>query len=53
MKRAGALAKLANHLAKRHPDFAAVGVCNWLDLPTAARAARAALGLIFLSLIHI
>lgn len=35
------------HLAKRHPDFAAVGVCNWLDLPTAARAARAALGQIF------
>ena len=26
MKRAGALAKLANHLAKRHPEFAAVGV---------------------------
>ena len=36
------LAKLANHLAKRHPDFAAAGVCNWLELPAAARAAYAA-----------
>ncbi len=35
------LAKLANHLAKRHPDFAAAGVCNWLDLTAAARAAYA------------
>lgn len=27
------LAKLANHLAKKHPDFKAVGVCNLQDLP--------------------
>ncbi len=26
------LAKLANRLAKKHPDFKAVGVCNLLDL---------------------
>ena len=26
------LAKLANHLAKRHPDFKALGVCNLQDL---------------------
>ena len=36
------LAKLANHLAKRHPDFVAAGVCNWLELSAAARAAYAA-----------
>ncbi len=36
------LAKLANHLAKKHPDFMAAGVCNWLDLTAAARAAYAA-----------
>ena len=27
------LAKLANHLAKRHPDFKPHGVCNLQDLP--------------------
>jgi DNA polymerase V len=27
------LAKLANRLAKRHPDFKAIGVCNLEDLP--------------------
>ena len=26
------LAKLANHLAKKHPDFKAVGVCNLQDI---------------------
>ena len=32
------LAKLANRLAKKHPDFQAVGVCNLLDLTPAQQA---------------
>ena len=36
------LAKLANHLAKRHPDFRAVGVCNLAELPPAVVAGYAA-----------
>ncbi len=32
------LAKLANHLAKKHPDFKAEGVCNLLDLTPAQQA---------------
>jgi DNA polymerase V len=36
------LAKLANHLAKRHPDFRAAGVCNLAELAPAAVAGYAA-----------
>jgi DNA polymerase V len=36
------LAKLANHLAKRHPDFRAAGVCHLAELPPAAVAGYAA-----------
>ncbi|MBK8640261.1 MAG: Y-family DNA polymerase [Chromatiaceae bacterium] len=36
------LAKLANRLAKQHPDFQAVGVCNLADLTPAAEAGYAA-----------
>jgi DNA polymerase V len=32
------LAKLANRLAKKHPDFRAAGVCNLLDLSPAQQA---------------
>ena len=32
------LAKLANRLAKKHPDFQAAGVCNLLDLSPAQQA---------------
>ncbi|MBK8639301.1 MAG: Y-family DNA polymerase [Chromatiaceae bacterium] len=32
------LAKLANRLAKKHPDFQAAGVCNLLDLAPAQQA---------------
>jgi DNA polymerase V len=32
------LAKLANRLAKKHPDFREVGVCNLLDLAPAQQA---------------
>jgi hypothetical protein len=32
-------AKLANHLAKRHPDFAAAGVWDWLALSAVAELA--------------
>ena len=38
------LAKLANHLAKRHPDFRAAGVCNLAELAPAAVAGYAAGG---------
>ncbi len=36
------LAKLANHLAKRHPDFQAAGVCNLTEVTAGAGAGYAA-----------